>query len=574
MTAFRFPVGRKVGALAASTAILAVTLATVLAQNAAEGLAREALARRARTLAATVGAAYVGPILAGREVDIGLESLLDVILEREDDLVRAVVRDAEGGVIAEVGTDRPGTPLVLVEPILLPGQTGDVALGTVEATFTTSALEARVAELRRRFAAIGLAVAAAAIIAAALVGGTVTRPIRALEAAARRLRAGDLETRAEVQSNDEVRDLAETFNEMAAEIEKDRRLLADDLRRIRAVQELSRELSAELTRERLHVIIARAFQHLSTATKVSLWELDEKTGTLSIVAGINIDDRARQIRFRLGEGIVGRVLETGRPLRLDDARSDPSWFGERRDKKETLLAFPLIVERPDGRNRRFGVICLNDKADGTPFDERDEAALQTLAGSAAVALENARLYGEAITDGLTGLFVHRYFQQRMDEEIARARRYGHRLSLLMIDIDRFKHTNDTYGHQAGDRILVDISRILQRTRREADIPCRYGGEELGVILPDTDEAGARAVAERLRAAIEAFEFQGPQGPLRITVSIGASTWREGMVKDEVIHEADKALYAAKAAGRNRARHFLDIPKAPVPPEGEDRRRAA
>ena len=213
------------------------------------------------------------------------------------------------------------------------------------------------------------------------------------------------------------------------------------------------------------------------------------------------------------------------------------------------------------KERVIGVVCLNDKIDGTPFNEHDRTILSTLASSAAVALENARLYEMAITDGLTGLFIHRYFQQRMDEEVARARRYGHKLSLLMLDIDHFKMCNDTYGHQTGDHVLVSLARVLKRNLREADIACRYGGEEFALILTDTDEAGAKVVAERIRADTESFEFQGPAGRLRITVSAGLSTYREGMVKDELISEADKALYAAKNAGRNRVRHFDEVPRS-------------
>lgn len=159
---------------------------------------------------------------------------------------------------------------------------------------------------------------------------------------------------------------------------------------------------------------------------------------------------------------------------------------------------------------------------------------------------------KAIHDGLTGLYTHNFFQDYLEQEAKKAERYGTPLSLLMVDIDYFKKFNDTYGHPAGDRVLVNIARLLKETIREGDIAARYGGEEFILILPGTDDKGACLLAGRLREKVQAFDFlKGKKKGVEITVSIGVTNYREGIHKEELIEQADQALYRAKREGRNR-----------------------
>ncbi len=169
--------------------------------------------------------------------------------------------------------------------------------------------------------------------------------------------------------------------------------------------------------------------------------------------------------------------------------------------------------------------------------EKDQAALEEL----------------AIHDGLTGLYNHREFQRRLQAEIERAQRYQHRLSLLMIDIDRFKNFNDIYGHQVGDTVLQALGVKMRQEIRAVDYAARYGGEEFTIILPEMAAADAVAAAERLRKSIAADAIDiGAGQAANITVSIGVATFPEDAVsKDKLIGAADRALYAAKAAGRNK-----------------------
>ncbi len=211
---------------------------------------------------------------------------------------------------------------------------------------------------------------------------------------------------------------------------------------------------------------------------------------------------------------------------------------------------PLLKE-----GELYGVMKIGPKINGEAFTENDLEFFSTLASQAVIAFENARLYSLAITDSITKLFVHRYFQLRLDEEVKRSRRYNSTLSLLMCDIDHFKEINDKYGHQQGDIILREISLILRKNIRSTDVAARYGGEEFVIILPETTQSDARIVAERIRRDIAKFDFpsiaQG-QPPLHCTISIGVAGFPlNANDKDELIQKADSSMYQAKDQGRNR-----------------------
>lgn len=151
----------------------------------------------------------------------------------------------------------------------------------------------------------------------------------------------------------------------------------------------------------------------------------------------------------------------------------------------------------------------------------------------------------AITDGLTDLANRRYFEMRYEEEVQRAVRYGLSLSCLMLDVDRFKSINDTFGHATGDEVLVEVARLVRAGTRSVDLAARYGGEEFVVLLPETDLARAQAIAERIRASVEALRLG--EGRPEVTISIGAASG----ASRELVEQADRALYEAKHRGRNR-----------------------
>jgi two-component system cell cycle response regulator len=210
------------------------------------------------------------------------------------------------------------------------------------------------------------------------------------------------------------------------------------------------------------------------------------------------------------------------------------------------------------REEVLGAILLFQQEGEPPFSEERIGIVVTLAGQLGLALDNAVLYQttlqQSITDGLTGLHNTRYLYNRIEIEMSRARRYGHSLSLFMLDIDYFKHYNDRYGHLSGDDALRQIARILKENSREVDTVARYGGEEFCVILPETDGAQAKVLAERIRGAVESTPVRPGEGhqPEVLTISIGISTMTDdACVAEDLVRMADKALYRAKDEGRNR-----------------------
>jgi len=208
---------------------------------------------------------------------------------------------------------------------------------------------------------------------------------------------------------------------------------------------------------------------------------------------------------------------------------------------------PLIID-----DKVIGVINLTNKQKGGKFTTEDIDMLSTLSNQAAVTIHNAKLYHLAITDGLTQLRIHRYFEQRLDEEIIRAEKFGHPLSLIMSDIDHFKKFNDTYGHQEGDIILMETAKIFRLTKRDVDIAARYGGEEFSIVMPEADTEEATALAEEIRKKVEGYEFPSKQGKLKVTISLGVATFpKNASDGHSLVEAADQCLYKAKDGGRNQ-----------------------
>ena len=177
---------------------------------------------------------------------------------------------------------------------------------------------------------------------------------------------------------------------------------------------------------------------------------------------------------------------------------------------------------------------------------------------------NKRLRKLSVTDGLTELFNHRHVHELLHEEFERSRRSQEPLAVVMIDLDRFKAINDTYGHPTGDVVLFETARILKDTAREIDMVGRYGGEEFIAILPNTDEAEGARFAERVRKAVEAHLYRDEATEIRMTCSSGVASFpADGVLTpEELLKSADEALYVAKESGRNRVVRALEMPARP------------
>ncbi len=207
-----------------------------------------------------------------------------------------------------------------------------------------------------------------------------------------------------------------------------------------------------------------------------------------------------------------------------------------------------------GKTEKIGYLVIK----GMPQEYHEKFTI--LGHQFALALRRIKLYHEieriAITDSLTELHTRRYATERFQEELKRSQARGMKLSLLMLDVDHFKTFNDQYGHLMGDQILREVGRLIRESTREIDIAGRFGGEEFCVILPDTDRNGARFAAERIRQAVDASVIKAYDAQVKITVSLGVSTYPEdGAHIEELIDKADWALYRAKREGRNRICSF-------------------
>ncbi|PKK90426.1 MAG: hypothetical protein CVV64_08660 [Candidatus Wallbacteria bacterium HGW-Wallbacteria-1] len=222
----------------------------------------------------------------------------------------------------------------------------------------------------------------------------------------------------------------------------------------------------------------------------------------------------------------------------------------------TEFILPLKIE-----NQRLGVIYVAFREKNL-LDSHDAKLLSIVGYHLATVLENGRLFKKnkklAYTDGVTGVANHRLFQETLEAEFGRARRYSNPLSVLLMDVDHFKNFNDTYGHRHGDTVLREIGRVLESTaRRNIDTVARYGGEEFTIIVPSTAIQGALALGERIRRAVEEREIRTEDGRLtRVTVSVGVSTAFGGALPsietpESLIESADRAMYNAKNNGRNR-----------------------
>lgn len=245
--------------------------------------------------------------------------------------------------------------------------------------------------------------------------------------------------------------------------------------------------------------------------------------------------------------------------RLDDLMSRLEEQGPIQEGRKIFL--PIRTKA-----RMLGLLVAEQPPPGRALDGDELNTIRLLAGQAGIAVENARLYEttERLSrmDGLTHLYNHRFFHERIQEEFKRSDRFRQTLSLLMIDVDDFKRINDTFGHQAGDEMLRRLARVLRETLREVDVPARYGGDEFAIILPDTDLNEASEVAERLRKSVEKHDFPTADTAVTLTLSLGTASRapQSPVSAEELIKAADHALYQAKNAGRNQVATYPSEPE--------------
>jgi len=349
-----------------------------------------------------------------------------------------------------------------------------------------------------------------------------------------------------VTSDDLIGEMATAFNGMAGAIG----------RRI-SIESATRELLTELSRTMdLEIVTDRILKSLAGIYRANAGVLYADTGShleLMQTFGVDVTDELPQV-LDASQGLTSRALATGNPLHVVPERDGFMWFntstplGRMRPKSIGLV--PLMAEQ-----RVVGLVAL--ACARGELDSDDRALLEAVRRQSAPYLSTAIMHRKveelAAIDELTSLLNRRFGMRRLAEEFSRSVRHGVPVSVMMLDIDRFKEFNDTFGHDAGDAVLVAVSRIIEDSIRAGDVAFRYGGEELVIVTPGMGLNDAAAMGERVRRLIASTKVRWGNKALSVTVSIGAASWPvvRASTPDELVSYADMAMYQAKHGGRNR-----------------------
>ena len=396
-------------------------------------------------------------------------------------------------------------------------------------------------------------------------------------------------------SRQSLDDRAQLYEEMEQKLEENEQILLDQEDRLRLnEQKLQRSeyKVLEYTLALQHInLIQRKIQGtlsigslLTEATQLLVFHLcahrgvflrmDYQNHTVQLLSPINClhDENSSLPMDALQQLLIDQGLDTPPPVESQEAnirvlRLEQEVSPLYDIQFQSALLVPVWVDRD-----LWGVFCLFDKEERlsplsggqafTTFGESDEMILRNVVAFLQKDLRNAYLFEMATVDGLSQLYVRRYFENRLRDEIRRARRHPAIFSLMMLDIDHFKRVNDTYGHLVGDVVIRKVADVLRNSLRQGiDLPARYGGEEMVVLLPNTPLNGATLVAERIRKAIAELyieELASTRSLPHITVSIGVSAFPEKDDFKGLLEAADQALYRAKDGGRNRVCEASEI----------------
>ena len=318
-------------------------------------------------------------------------------------------------------------------------------------------------------------------------------------------------------------------------------------RQLQAINAIAQQTTAVLDLEDLLDRVCKLIQDAFRVSHVSLFLREDHDLVLRAHHGTLTPRVPEGGRFPASAEPWASILASSSTAMETDLCSEPTstkFFAE----SASRMCIPLV-----SFGQTLGVLAL-DSALPDAFRDGDLQSLESVADICATAIQNAhyveRVKQLAYLDGLTGIFNRRFFELRIMEEIERARRYGTGMAVIMADIDQFKRLNDEFGHVLGDEVLRQVSSLFNQQLRKIDVVCRYGGEEFGILLTQTNAHQAMSIAEKLRKMVAGWQFPGV--PRTVTISAGAAAFPEhGTTRDELVRTADAALYAAKQAGRNR-----------------------
>lgn len=325
--------------------------------------------------------------------------------------------------------------------------------------------------------------------------------------------------------------------------------LDEKIQEVSILYQASQMISSELQLQALLDMAMSAISEITEIDRGSTWLYEEEHEHFNLMSHIGDATKLPSSILLEDSEVLQRAFNSKvhfsynqeQSLDLELKRQDEIVFGN---------AFVIVPIMHQGEF--MGLLHLCGKPEGNSFSQRDLRLINVFAIQLGSAVKNAQLYEQAITDGMTKLYLHKYFKQRLFDEIKRATRFKRNLALIMVDIDHFKNFNDTYGHQAGDEVLKAVATILRKAVRTHDLPVRYGGEEFALVLPETDMIGAVAVAERVRRSIETEHLEVNGEVIKITASFGVALFPDSSNDmDSLIKAADVALYWSKEHGRNQ-----------------------
>jgi diguanylate cyclase (GGDEF)-like protein len=281
------------------------------------------------------------------------------------------------------------------------------------------------------------------------------------------------------------------------------------------------------------------------------------------------EEDCREIDFGIESDLINYFLNNKKVLQLEIPKIRETFlkFNCNAVVATALARQDLFLYIPFFSNEKLvALLALGKSVLKNEITPREIESLTMLSSMTAVTIDNANLYKLSVQDGLTGVFIHRYFQQSLENKLTAGLEHMNRrvVSLFMVDIDLFKDINDKHGHPVGDQILKDVARIIIDNVRIVDTVARYGGEEFAVIIPEIDLKESSIMAERIRKSIEAFKFSDGDVPLKVTVSLGVATFPNyARNKDELIKQADMALYKSKQNGRNKVTLCSELQNNPA-----------
>ena len=328
--------------------------------------------------------------------------------------------------------------------------------------------------------------------------------------------------------------------------------------RFETLYNVSQIISANIRSEEIYPAIHHATTELMETEFFSISLVDEKKGEIEDVYMVDRGEPAPLSRRPIGTGLFSRAIESGESLffnTFDETAIEDTGAVLIGDPQEDKISQSILVVPLKIGTRVVGVLSAQSYRQDA-YTETDLELLELLAANVAIAIENARLFGEvqelAITDPLTGLYNRRHLLEIGEQEYNRFSRYGRDLSAVMVDCDYFKKFNDTWGHAVGDQVLIKLADLCRAGLRQVDILARYGGDEYMILLPETPVREAMKLAERLRKSVASTGFATNAGTLSFTISVGVAGL-DGTCRDlqQLLERADYASYVSKDSGGNR-----------------------